>query len=283
VAAIPFTAALGDSNGDLSVNVLDVTTIVAYLLNQNPQPFIFEAADVNGDGQINVLDIVATVNKVLNPDKSAVIASAGTVNLYLQNDTLFVDTPVPVGAIQFDITNVTGIEEIEKLKALQGLESGYSINDNTLRLIVYSLAGKTIPAGNRIPLLRMKKGSGITNMIMGDKTGSPLTVNYLSTGLWNLRELGNEVASLGQNYPNPFDKTTTIPVMVNEPVDELVVRIINITGQEAAVLPLKNPVVGENLLHWNTNGHKGMLVYRLEIMREGKMAIAGVKKMIVNQ
>jgi hypothetical protein len=108
VAAIPFTAALGDANGDLSVNVLDVTTIVAYLLNQNPQPFIFEAADVNGDGQINVLDIVATVNKVLNPGKSAGLVEAGTVNLYLQNDTLFADAPVPVGAIQFDITNVTG-------------------------------------------------------------------------------------------------------------------------------------------------------------------------------
>jgi hypothetical protein len=282
VAAIPFTAALGDANGDLSVNVLDVTTIVAYLLNQNPQPFIFEAADVNGDGQINVLDIVATVNKVLNPDKSAIIASAETVNLYLQNDTLFADAPVPVGAIQFDITNVSGIEEIEKLKALQGFESGFSVNDNTLRLIVYSLTGKTIPAGNRIPLLRMKKGSGITNMIMGDKTGSPLAVNYLSTGLWNLRELGNEVASLGQNYPNPFDKTTTIPVIVNEPVDELVLRIINITGQEVAVLPMKNPVVGENLLHWQSDNHKGLLAYRLEIRRNGKVAVVGVKKMVIH-
>jgi hypothetical protein len=89
------------------------------------------------------------------------------------------------------------------------------------------------------------------------------------------------VASLGQNYPNPFDKITTIPVMVNEPVDELVVRIINITGQEVAVLPLKNPVVGENLLHWQSVNHKGLLAYRLEILRDGKMAVVGVRKMIV--
>jgi len=164
---------------------------------------------------------------------------------------------------------------------LQGFESGYSVKDNTLRMIVYSLTGKTIPVGNRIPLLRMKKGSGITNMIMGDKTGSPLAVNYLPTGLWNLHELGEGVASLGQNYPNPFDKTTTIPVMVNEPVDELVVRIINITGQEIAVLPLKNPVVGENLLRWQSGKYKGLLAYRLEIIRNGKMVVVGVKKMIV--
>ena len=280
VAAIPFTAAMGDANGDLTVNVLDVTTIVAYLLNQNPQPFIFEAADVNGDGVINVLDIVATVNLVLNPQKSAAIATAEPVKLYLQNDTLFADAPVAIGAIQFDITGVEGIDEIERLSALNGFESGFSVNNNTLRLIVYSLTGKTIPAGNHIPLLRLKKGSGVTNMVMGDKNGAPLTVNFITTGLWNLRDLNDGVASLGQNYPNPFGGSTIIPVIINEPVDEAVVRIININGQEVAVLPLKNPVIGENLLHWNSGTNKGLMAYVLEIRRNGRQVVSGVRKMI---
>jgi subtilisin family serine protease len=280
VAAIPFTAAMGDANGDLTVNVLDVTTIVAYLLNQNPQPFIFEAADVNGDGVINVLDIVATVNLVLNPQKSAAIATAEPVKLYLQNDTLFADAPVAIGAIQFDITGVEGIEEIERLSALNGFESGFRVNNNTLRLIVYSLTGKTIAAGNHIPLLKLKKGSGVTNMVMGDKNGAPLTVNYITTGLWNLRDLNDGVASLGQNYPNPFGGSTIIPVIINEPVDEVVVRIININGQEVAVLPLRNPVIGENLLHWNSGTHKGLMAYVLEIRRDGRQVVSGVRKMI---
>ena len=280
VAAIPFTAAMGDANGDLTVNVLDVTTIVAYLLNQNPQPFIFEAADVNGDGVINVLDIVATVNLVLNPQKSAAIATSEPVKLYLQNDTLFADAPVAIGAIQFDITGVEGIEEIERLAALNGFESGFSVNNSTLRLIVYSLTGKTIPAGNHIPLLKLKKGSGVTNMVMGDKNGSPLTVNYITTGLWNLRDLNDGVATLGQNYPNPFGGSTIIPVIINEPVDEVVVRIININGQEVAVLPLKNPVIGENLLHWNSGANKGLMAYVLEIRRDGRQVVSGVRKMI---
>ena len=280
VAAIPFTAAMGDANGDLTVNVLDVTTIVAYLLNQNPQPFIFEAADVNGDGVINVLDIVATVNLVLNPQKSAAIATAEPVKLYLQNDTLFADAPVAIGAIQFDITGVEGIEEIERLAALNGFESGFSVNNSTLRLIVYSLTGKTIPAGNHIPLLKLKKGSGVTNMVMGDKNGAPLTVNYITTGLWNLRDLNDGVATLGQNYPNPFGGSTIIPVIINEPVDEVVVRIININGQELAVLPLKNPVIGENLLHWNSGTHKGLMAYVLEIRRNGRQVVSGVRKMM---
>jgi hypothetical protein len=280
VAAVPYTASLGDANGDLSVNVLDVTSIVAYLLNQDPKPFIFDAADVNGDQQINVLDIVATVNLVLNPTKAATTVSTETVSLYMMNDTLFADAPVAIGAIQFDITGVEGISDIERLSALNGFESGFSVNGQTLRLIVYSLTGKTIPAGNRIPLLKLKKGSGITQMVMGDKNGAPLAINYITTGLWNLSDLGDGVATLGQNYPNPFDRSTIIPVMINEPVDEALIRIVNINGQQVAVLPLENPVIGENLIQWEPGNHKGLMAYILEIRRNGQQVVSGVRKMI---
>lgn len=281
VAAIPLTASKGDANGDLTVNVLDVTTIVAHLLENDPQPFIFEAADVNGDQVINVLDIVGVVNLVLNPGKSATIASAATVTLYVQNDTLFADAPVAIGAIQLEIAGATSMEEIEKLAALQGFESGYNIHDHHLRLIVYSLTGKTIPAGNRIPLLRLKKGSGITDVVMGDKTGKELAVSFLSTRVWSLRALGPDVATLGQNYPNPLEQSTTIPVTINEPVDEITIRIIGINGQEIAILPVKNPVIGENLIHWTPGNHKGLMAYLLEVRRGGQQSIAGVKKMLV--
>jgi len=281
VAAVPFTADKGDANGDLSVNVLDVTTIAAYVLNHNPEPFIFEAADVTGDGIINIFDIVATINMVLNQTKSATVAANSTVNLYLHNDTLFADAPVPIGAIQFDIAGVAGIEEIERLAALNGFESGFSVNDNNLRLIVYSLTGKTIPAGNRIPLLRLKEGSGITQMIMGDKNGSPLNINFITTDLWNLSDLGDGVATLGQNYPNPFDRSTIIPVMIHEPVDEVVIRIVNINGQQVAALPLKNPVIGENLIQWEPGSQKGLMAYILEIRRNGLQVVSGVRKMII--
>ena len=36
VAATPFEAANGDANGDLSVNVLDIISIIDYMLENNP-------------------------------------------------------------------------------------------------------------------------------------------------------------------------------------------------------------------------------------------------------
>ncbi|MBT4995723.1 MAG: S8 family serine peptidase, partial [Hellea sp.] len=65
VSSAPLTSTLGDSNGDFSVNVMDLVQNVDYILGNNPPPFIFVAADVNADETINVLDIVGTVDIIL--------------------------------------------------------------------------------------------------------------------------------------------------------------------------------------------------------------------------
>ena len=67
VSSTPLTSTLGDSNGDFTVDVLDLVHDVDYILGNNPTPFIFLAGDVNADNAINVLDIVGTVDIILNP------------------------------------------------------------------------------------------------------------------------------------------------------------------------------------------------------------------------
>ena len=281
VSATPFTASKGDANGDLAVNVLDITTIVAYLLNNNPQPFITEAADLNSDGNINVLDIVGVVNLVLG-NKSATIATTQQVHLYMQNDTLFADAPVAIGGIQFDISGATSVEEIQKLKALEGFESGYSTNEIGVRLLYYSLSGKSIPLGTRIPLLKLKKGSGVVDAIFADKIGTSIPVNYDVTGVWNLSDkLNGAVAELGQNFPNPLNLHTTIPIRINEPVDEAVIRIVNMYGQTIEAIHLNHPTVGEHMVQWNSGANKGFFAYLLEIRRGKQHFICPVRKMVV--
>jgi subtilisin family serine protease len=283
VSAIPFTASKGDANGDLSVNVLDITSIVAYLLNNNPQPFIFEAADVNSDATINVLDIVGVVNLVLNgPHNVKSLTLDQQANLYLENDTLFADVNVPVGGIQFDISGVSSIEDIQTLKALQGFESGYSMKSDTLRLLYYSMSGKSIPAGYHIPLLVMKPGSKIVNVIFGGTNGSPIRVNFLLTRIPDISNNMNQtVAELGQNFPNPLNGQTTIPIHIYEPVYEAVLRVVNMMGQEVEIIRLANPYIGEHLLSWNPGTNKGLFVYTLEVNTAGKRSVCPNKKMIV--
>lgn len=57
--------AKGDANGDGMVNVGDYVTVANYILNTNPDPFIFSAADVDENGTIDVGDLVGVANIVL--------------------------------------------------------------------------------------------------------------------------------------------------------------------------------------------------------------------------
>ena len=60
---------LGDANNSRTVTVTDVVVTSQYVLEMNPQPFVFEAADVNFDGNITVTDVSRIAWMVLNPDE----------------------------------------------------------------------------------------------------------------------------------------------------------------------------------------------------------------------
>ena len=56
---------IGDVNGDGSISVIDVTTLVAYIMGNSYDYFVFENADINGDGSITVTDVTSLVSLIL--------------------------------------------------------------------------------------------------------------------------------------------------------------------------------------------------------------------------
>jgi hypothetical protein len=62
----------GDANCDGEVNVMDVITIVSYIMGENPDPFCAENADVTGDGIIDVMDVIGVVNIILGGQSQAI-------------------------------------------------------------------------------------------------------------------------------------------------------------------------------------------------------------------
>ena len=59
-------ADFGDVNADGNVNVLDIVTMVNFIMgNDDPTAYEACAGDVNEDGSMNVLDIVTIVNMIM--------------------------------------------------------------------------------------------------------------------------------------------------------------------------------------------------------------------------
>ena len=59
---------LGDVSSDSEINVIDVVTLVNFILFiDEPSDYQFWAADVNSDLALNVIDVVMLVDWILNP------------------------------------------------------------------------------------------------------------------------------------------------------------------------------------------------------------------------
>ena len=72
---------LGDANNSGTVTVTDVVVTSQYVLELNPQPFVFEAADVNTDGNITVTDVSRIAWMVLNPTLNAPLRAPALWNI----------------------------------------------------------------------------------------------------------------------------------------------------------------------------------------------------------
>ena len=71
---------LGDANNSGTVTVTDVVVTAQYVLERNPQPFVFEAADVNFDNNITVADVSRIAWMVLNPSLNVPLRAPALLN-----------------------------------------------------------------------------------------------------------------------------------------------------------------------------------------------------------
>lgn len=71
-------------------------------------------------------------------------------------------------------------------------------------------------------------------------------------------------ASLGKNFPNPFNPGTTIPFFLTHP-EFVSLTVFNILGEEIATLISDRMSAGNHEIYWDAQGAStGMYLYRLE-------------------
>ncbi|KAF0128255.1 MAG: peptidase S8/S53 subtilisin kexin sedolisin [Bacteroidetes bacterium] len=221
--ATPFSAANGDANGDMTVNVLDITTIVSYILNQNPQPFLNDAADVNYDGQINLLDIIGVVNLIMNKkavsDRPYPTISQQLAYYEWKGHELWLQSEGNLAGLQFSLKLPDGVlEEQLYLKGnLTGFEMIWQQKDNEIECLIFSLDGKTIESGELMILELLPSQTDYRfsfNKILGGEL-SGLLVEVLPLG-YELTDDQKDLTGLLQVQPNPFSQQLQIQWNVAE-------------------------------------------------------------------
>lgn len=251
IMARPFSAPNGDANGDMSVNVLDLTTIVSYILGKNPQPFLFDAADINGDGNINVLDVISIVKTILGQKST----QASTAWLYdnppvisMKKDIISLNSNQQLAALQFELEG-TNLATVRLSSQLKGFELSYAIVNGKLLGILYSYTGKLIPGGiqNIIQVQNATQGLKWGKVFGSDIGGKLVQVKVEGA----IGADGNPVTENDiQVSPNPFSTYTTLNYQIEK--DALVqIEIYNLSGQLVTTLQDGVQTSGNYEMVWN--------------------------------
>ena len=257
-SATPFDADPGDANGDLLVDVLDITTVIAFMLNQNPQPFLFDAADVNGDDVINVLDIIGIVDIILGKKKlvSQVIGTnTNPAYIYLDPDGIRFKSEGQVAAMQFELSG-QNLEQIRLLMKQQGFEFASGIVNDQLIGILYNFQNRTIPEGmlNLIGVENRASNISWGDVVAGDPEG-----NYVLVLKDEPQPLPVEDYEL-RAFPNPFKETVTITYKLYEPAT-ITLQFYNSHGQLIQSIENREKPVGSHKLEWNGKGFPAGIYY----------------------
>ena len=171
---------MGDANSDDLVNVTDITTIINYILGNNPENFNFDAADCTPDSIINVSDITMVINLILSGSTTEVVGewevnTEDNVNIddfnLAPGETRSIDVKLcnsqAYTALQFDLRLPEGLEIVSIGKADRianhNIHSG-TLPDGTVRFIAYNMQNADIKGND---------GAIITLVVKASQTLAP--------------------------------------------------------------------------------------------------------------
>lgn len=210
VAVTPLTAEKGDANGSMNVDIADVVTEVAWLTNQNPQPFIFEAADVNSDSDVNILDVVGTVNIITTPHAVAAASVNNTATYSIEDGILYIESDDAIGGIQLSIEAAKGTEFASLIKENGFEQMATWLSDNEYQFLVFSMSGKSLAPGKHA-VLRIGDAALNEVILSNSRGGNVLVINGNTTGIG-----AAEGMQMRLPYPNPFSTELAIPYIIGK-------------------------------------------------------------------
>ena len=233
----------GDVNYDFELNILDVVSIVNFILNTaEPDEYQAGVADFNSDGTINVLDIIGLINAIVN-------------GAYRGADIL-----------QAQIIQTENSVEIVSVGDLAGLQC--SISGSLSSVIPNIPAGWYFSSGNNTMVMFSTDGSTLPDGVFLTYKGEIKLEDCLATD-WQARGITPEIAlplgiSLQAPQPNPFNPTTEIHYSLRN-AGQIHLAVYDLQGRELTILTTGQKNAGNHSVVWKPeNWSSGVYLIRLQ-------------------
>ena len=267
---------MGDVNYDEQVNVGDVATTAAYLVNKDALQVDFStyAADINKNNGVDVADLVEIVNVIFSQTYTQTAETRSTyvpsVRLALDGQQfLTMENEAAVSALYLEFVGAT--EEKPLLADAARLSSVSRLQGDTLRVVAYNLNGNTIASGTH-RLMQLAPGMRLVKAEFSDAQAHLLSPvgNVILTA--NTEITPPSTADVLYNYPNPSEGHTTFCYQLTEPVRSAEIQLFAVNGTMVARWQGLDATAGAHTFTAQLPLPAGIYYYRL--VADGKQVIA---------
>lgn len=184
-----------------------------------------------------------------------------------------------IAAMQFSITSsenivLEGIEKIDRTKSADWTVASYLKDGHSLNVVIISTSGQTFTSGKgslaKISF-RIDKGIrpdssrlSLENALAADKNADSVALASESlawrTGMGVIPSIliASEESSIriGQNFPNPFNPSTNIPYVLEQPMHVRLV-VYDVTGREISRIVDQYQFPGSYSARWTSTDANG--------------------------
>ena len=232
---------VGDTNGDLMLNVQDVIVMLSMILGSIEMDL--DTADLNMDGIVNVLDVTLLLNLILDGRTS----DASSAIMYETASGVDMTSDGYLGAVELTLSHDLGFE-LELTS--DALVAEYKTNGTTTKLIVVA------PETDHI--FTTEDAFEVDEVLAVNSHEFIDVVKHVSE------------FNLSAAYPNPFNPTTNIDFSVSE-AGYASVKVYNLMGQVVGTLIDGMVDADTYSLTWDAQ-HLSSGVYMIKAESNGQVA-----------
>ena len=250
----------GDTNDDMTVDILDIVAVVNIILNggmnsSNYSECELTDANYNSDATINVLDIIQIINNILGVNRiSSDFSGSSDIYLNPKGDDLIIslNSDIPISGFQISFIS-NHMLNIELNSSSSDIYSAMNIHEGIQTFVGFSLSNN--PFTDELEIL-IEGGHYLNaddlDMIISSTSGSEVSID------WNSPEISS--FSIDKMFPNPFNPSTEINYTVEQD-GNMSVSIFNVLGQKIAELYNGYQDLGEHKITWNADNTPSGVYY----------------------
>ncbi|MDP3024373.1 MAG: T9SS type A sorting domain-containing protein [candidate division Zixibacteria bacterium] len=259
--------------GDINLNgipyeVADAVLFLSYFM-EGTAVFTIDSAqqvansDIDGNGKVLTLSDFVLMTRIMlhgaTPGDTTGYSDKIAYFTTSLRDSIFLfsfNSEAPIGAALFTF-DCSDIQALPYLYSTN-MDLIYKINNNELRVLVFSLGGANIPSGP-VDLLAIPLENACTLTILEvvDDKGRVMKAIYGTTGISDqpAHDVPKTFALL-PNYPNPFNPETFIEYTL--PADcQVTLAVYNILGQKVRTLINEYQLAGLKSVRWDGKDDSG--------------------------